>query len=99
MYWMDQKLAMSEEKTLIDRISQLTPALILIDLGMGGISWGSVIWQIKSNSSIQHIPVICFGSHKDTDTLKDARQSGADEVLARSRFFSDIQKYIEKYLG
>jgi hypothetical protein len=33
--------------------------------------------------------VVAFGPHVDTDTLAAARAAGADEVLARSKFFRD----------
>jgi DNA-binding NarL/FixJ family response regulator len=33
--------------------------------------------------------VVAYGPHVDTDTLAAARAAGADEVLARSRFFRD----------
>ena len=101
MEWMeqgDQDSALSGENTLLNRIIQLAPVLILVDLGMGAISWGTVIQQIKSTPSTKQIPVICFGSHMDADTLKLARQAGADEVVARSRFFSALPKLIQGHI-
>jgi hypothetical protein len=35
--------------------------------------------------------VVAYGSHVDRVRLDDARDAGADEVLARSEFFADVE--------
>ncbi len=82
--------------TEIDRLIPKNPALILVDLGYPHIPWAELISAIKSNPALKTIPLICYGSHKDVETLKVARQAGADQVLARSRFFSALPEFIQK---
>lgn len=35
--------------------------------------------------------IVAYGSHVDVDQLASARDAGADEVLARSQFFADVE--------
>lgn len=39
-------------------------------------------------------PIIVFGPHVDTEKRKTARSAGADRVLARSKFVSDLPQIL-----
>jgi len=80
-----------------EEITALQPILILIDLGVAEIQWESWIRAVKSNPATAHIPVLCFGSHMDVDIFRGAHQAGADQVVARSRFFSSMPDLWRKF--
>lgn len=82
---------------LLARIAEWQPALILFDLGHPEVPWQRWLPLIKSAPATRRIPVVCFGSHVDVETLELAKRSGADAVLARSRFTSDLPNVIQKY--
>jgi CheY-like chemotaxis protein len=82
---------------LIDRISAMRPALILFDLGAVQIPWRQWLPLLKSAPATRRIPVVCYGSHIDTEALKRAQSSGADAVLPRSAFFTNLLDVIQKY--
>lgn len=82
---------------LLDQLTFLKPALLIFDLGNQEIPWRAWIALIKSVPATRRIPVLCYGSHVDGDTLKAAQGAGADKVLARSRFVSDLPELIQKY--
>jgi hypothetical protein len=82
---------------LVDQLSLWHPALILVDLGNQAIPWRDWLPIIKSVPATRRIPVICFGSHVDVETMKMARSCGADAVLARSRFVKDMPELIRRY--
>lgn len=82
---------------LLEQITRLHPALILFDLGNRAVPWREWLPLIKSVPATRRIPVVCFGSHVDVDTMKAARDRGADAVLARSRFASNLPEIITKY--
>jgi predicted metal-dependent hydrolase len=82
---------------LIDRITRLRPALIVFDLGSEQIPWREWVALIKSVPATRRYPLICFGSHVDAQTLKEARERGANAVFARSHFFSHLPELIQKY--
>jgi CheY-like chemotaxis protein len=82
---------------LIDQISSSQPALIIFDLGNSAIPWRKWLPLIKSVPATRRIPVLCYGSHVDVETMQAAKRAGAEAVLARSRFVQDLPGLIEKY--
>ena len=85
------------EGILIDQLSRLGPRLLIFDLGNEGIPWVEWIPSLKTVPATRRIPILCFGSHVDVNTLQKARQTGADEVLARSRFVTALPEMIQKH--
>ena len=81
---------------LIEKLTDLQPALVIFDLNDNHIPWQSWIALIKSSPATRRIPVLCFGSHKDLEAFKAARSHGADAVVARSRFVEGMPALIEK---
>lgn len=82
---------------LLEQITAWQPALIIFDLGNREVPWQSWLPLIKSAPATRRIPVLCFGSHVDVDSMRTAKERGADAVLARSRFVSDLPGLIQKY--
>ncbi len=91
------KVRSGDRNAFMDRITLEAPALIICDLDANAIPWEEWINWLRTASSTRRIPVICYGSHKDVETLKRAKTAGADAVLARSRFFSALPETIQKY--
>jgi len=85
------------EWILLDQITRMHPALMIFDLSNNMIPWREWLPVLKSASATRRIPVICFGSHVDTQSFQVARSAGADVVLARSRFKADLPGLIQKY--
>ena len=86
------------ESAMIDHIIDIKPQLIIFDLGNNSVPWAEWIPLLKNHPETKQIPVVCFGSHVNTEIFKKARQTGADEVLARSRFVTILPKLIQKYV-
>ena len=82
---------------VLDWVTRQSPALLIFDLNNQAVPWGQWLSLIKSVSATRRIPVIAFGSHMDVKTMQAARASGADAVLARSRFLGELPTLIQKY--
>jgi len=82
---------------LIDQLTKWHPSLVIMDLGNAAIPWREWLPLIKSAPATRRIPVICFGSHVHVDDFKAARSSGAEEVVARSRFVQSLPELIRKH--
>ena len=80
----------------LDKVTRWQPALIIFDLGNDSIPWSEWIGIISSGSATRGMPVLCYGSHVETETLREAKQAGADQVVARSKFFTDMPELISK---
>lgn len=85
------------EAMLFDRLTQWNPALIIIDLGDNKIPWRNLLLRLKSSPATRRRPVVCYGPHVHADILREAENLSADEVVSRSKFFSDMRSIIDKY--
>lgn len=82
--------------TLLDQLTLWQPVLLIFDLGNDAIPWPKWIATLKSAPATRRIPILCFGSHVEIDTFKKARDAGADQVVARSRFMTSLPELIKK---
>ncbi|NKQ34191.1 MAG: DUF309 domain-containing protein [Chloroflexi bacterium] len=81
---------------LFEQITQWQPALLLFDLNNDAIPWRQWLPSLKSSPATKRIPIMAFGSHKDVETMQDAKRLGADFVYARSRFTSAMPQLFQK---
>jgi len=64
-------------------------ALVLLELGP---RTGGVDAVAKIRAAAPAARIVAFGSHVDTETLARARELGAAEVMARSRFVQEMPR-------
>jgi CheY-like chemotaxis protein len=83
---------------LIEIVAKLQPVLIIFDLNNNKIPWYEWITLLKSAPATRRIPVLAYGPHVDTISLKSARGAGADIVLPRSKFIKDLDDLIRDYV-
>lgn len=81
-----------------EQLKALQPALVIFDLNNRSIDWEGWIKAMKAQAEFAHIPVLVFGSHKDIAVMKAAKEAGADQVVAKSRFVQEMADLISKYL-
>jgi uncharacterized protein len=82
---------------LLDQLTLRKPALIIFDLDNPAVPWEEWIRLITSVPATRRIPVLCYGSHVQVDAIQAARAAGAKEVVARSRFTSNLSDLIFKH--
>jgi hypothetical protein len=82
---------------LFRRLSDWQPALLLFDLGNEAIPWQTWIGRLKGSPATRRLPILCYGSHVNVELMSEAKRLGADAVLARSRFTSDMPNLLQKY--
>jgi CheY-like chemotaxis protein len=82
---------------LIERVTTRQPALLIVDLGNENVPWRRWLALLKSSPATRRLPILCYGAHVDVETMNQARDLGADAVVARSRFTSALPELIQKY--
>ncbi len=66
------------------------PTLVVVALDAPG--WEHVVRAGKQAGA----RVLAFGSHKNVDLLRAAKEAGCDEVLARSRMAAELPELLTK---
>ena len=71
--------------------AQLPPTggRLFVDLNQDGALDAAVAWKRATAGE-----VVGFASHVDADTMGRARQSGLDQVLARSQFTAGLERLL-----
>lgn len=83
--------------TMFTRLAEWQPVLVIFDLANDEIPWRRWIAAIKSSPATRRIPIVCYGPHVAEETLATARSLGADLVVPRSRFSSNLGQIITDY--
>jgi DNA-binding NarL/FixJ family response regulator len=71
------------------RAEELDPGAQVVAVDLARPDGLAAIERLRSSGTSARI--VAYGSHVDTDLLEAARQAGADDVLARSVFFADVE--------
>lgn len=74
------------------------PDLILLDLGLPGISGWETSRRFKADERFQHIPVIAVTSHAMVGDEARAREAGCDDYLAKPIDENELLAKIRKYI-
>ena len=92
-----QPVLVERADVFVDAVDRYFPVLGLVDLSAAG-DCALAITRCKIRPHTGQIPIIAFGSHVDTATLRAARQAGADHVWARSKLMGELQHVVMRYL-
>ena len=92
------KITIDSDETFVDQITRVQPGLIIYELGGDDTPWRRWLRLLKISPATKRIPILCYGSHKDVETMRFAKSIGADAVVARSRFAADMADLISRYL-
>lgn len=71
------------------------PTLAIINTATQGVDWEAAIRAAR----VQGLPVLAFGSHMDLDARAKALAAGAQQVVANSKFASDMPGLVTRLLS
>jgi len=83
------------DASLLRRLVEDRPALLLVDTVCTGIPWARWIQVLKTSAATRRIPVAAFGPHVGRENLALAREMGADHVLPRGQ----LQAWLSRFLA
>jgi CheY-like chemotaxis protein len=73
-------------KDLLTRVRETKPDLVVLDMDRRGLDVRGTVEQLKAAG----IEVLCYVSHVREDLIAEAREGGADRVMARGSFANKI---------
>ena len=93
-----QPVVVETPAALVDTVDSQDPVLILLDLKTPG-DWAEAIHILKKRPHTRQIPIYAFGSHVDVETLRTARQAGADHAWARSKMMEELVHVVDVHVN
>ncbi len=73
----------SDGRQCLEKVSQVHPDLILMDVSMPHIDGIEACRQLKSDSDLRHVPVIIVTGSTDEETLQSAFAAGANDFVRK----------------
>jgi CheY-like chemotaxis protein len=73
---------------MVANVREASATLVIVDLGDPRAI--ETIQGLKAASDLAHVPIVAFVSHVRADLITAAREAGADTVLARSAFVTQL---------
>jgi PleD family two-component response regulator len=84
---------------IIERVKAEPPALLIIDLNNVAVSPVDLIAKVKAIPEAKSTSVICFVSHIEAELKQRAQEAGANMVLARSAFSTNLPQIFKRHAG
>lgn len=78
-------------------VKKYLPDVILLDIWMSGLDGRTICKSLKKHKLTMHIPIIMISANKDTEKI--AKESGADDFIAKPFEMDDLLKKVAKYAG
>jgi DNA-binding response OmpR family regulator len=82
--------------SILPKLSQVKPKLLFLDICMSGVDGRDVCKAMKASEATKDIPVIMISA--SCDMIRAARDSGADDYLAKPFEMQDLLSKVNKYL-
>jgi CheY-like chemotaxis protein len=68
---------------------------VLLDLDARSVDVPALIRALREDAATRHAEIIAWVSHVRTDAIAEAREAGADRVLARSAFVRELPALLD----
>jgi putative two-component system response regulator len=91
-------MSASDGQTALEKISAVTPDLILLDIKMPEIDGFEVAGRIKGNQETCNIPIILITGHDTVDRHVRALEMGADDYLSKTAAHAAIVARVRTHL-
>ena len=77
-------------QSALEQMRSVAPSLAIFDLNNPRTDPIGTIAAMKADATLASIPTVGYVSHVDAETIAAARAAGADEVMARSAFVTEL---------
>jgi DNA-binding response OmpR family regulator len=81
---------------LVNRVAATETRLVILDLDRRGLDISNTVKQLKATSSAT---ILAYVSHVAEDAIREAREAGADKVIARGAFAKQLAELLKLYNG
>lgn len=85
--------------TAFDLTRQLTPALIVLDLGLPGLDGWTVARELRADPAFEQTPILAITAYGSHAALAAARGAGCQEVLCKPFALASLTEMVGALLA
>jgi len=86
-----------KEESMVLELAKELPTLIIFDLNTKAVNAVKLIQKLKHKPETKHVSLIGFVSHVQVDLKKAAQDAGADMVMPRSTFSTNLPAILKRH--
>lgn len=86
-------------EAILERVAAEPPALLIVDLNNASVDAVDLIAKVKAMPSAKMTSVIGFVAHVEAELKQRAQEAGANMVLARSAFSTNLPQILKRHSG
>jgi CheY-like chemotaxis protein len=90
-------MCVRHKDALIDTITTLLPALIIVEINHPSHVWHNFLALLKSDPATRRIPILVYGLHIQAEKLSLAAELGMDVALPGSKFIKQLSLIIKHH--
>jgi PleD family two-component response regulator len=87
------------EKDVIAKAKSEAPNMVIVDLNNANTKPVSLIGKLKADAATKGISVIGFVSHVNGELKQQAQDAGANIVMPRSAFSTNLPQILKRHSG
>jgi DNA-binding response OmpR family regulator len=96
--WGMQLTTLADPAQLWDRLEQIQPDLLVLDVEMPGANGLELCQALRTDEQWRHLPILLLTVHEDAQTLQQAFNVGADDFIYKSTMATELPRRILKRL-
>ncbi len=90
---------LKSEDELLVQTEQQQPLMVIVDLNNNKLEPVGLIAKLKGAAATKGVSVIGFVSHVQAELKQQAQEAGANMVMARSAFSSNLPQIFKRHTG
>ena len=90
---------LSNGLNVYEKVKELNPKLVLLDLILPGKNGHRVLQDLKSDPETRNVPVIICSARIDAESIAQTQALGADGYLIKPFELNDLMDIIFKYVN
>jgi PleD family two-component response regulator len=90
---------LKSEDDMLAQTEQQQPLMVIVDLNNNKIEPVGLIAKLKGAAGTKSVSVISFVSHVQAELKQQAQEAGANMVMARSAFSTNLPQIFKRHTG
>jgi DNA-binding response OmpR family regulator len=86
-----------DEREILETLAENLPGVLLLDIWLSGKDGRTICRDLKSRPATRNLPIILMSANSDIQRI--AKESGADDYLAKPFSMKELVTKVEKYLA
>lgn len=75
------------------------PCAVILNMNEDRLDAFQALGQLREGDPADHVPVLAFANHEETDTWRRAKELGVTKIVSRNEFSARTRDLIEEMLG